>query len=179
MPKSTTNRIVIFEPDEEQLKIALAGRNLAPGLVEFLQNLLRAKKWARKINIPSTHDDVAAVLVFTSALKEAGLEICSELHVFFAGKTIVEKWEVVGEAEPISLLPKEAFRAIDIHKVRVQGSSVNIEISVPTVRGHSGTLIKTFDFSVEAPELRIVPHPLLESGSADPNERSSPSAMTS
>jgi hypothetical protein len=179
MSKSTTKKIVLFEPDEEQLNQAMVGRDLSPGLVEFLKNLLKAKKWARKINIPSQHDDVAAVLVFTSALKEAGLEIISELHVFYAGKTMVEKWEVVGEEEQISLLPKEAFRAIDIHKVRVQGSSVNIEISVPTARGHSGTLIRTFDFSVEGPELRIVPHPFLENGSIDPNERSSPSAMTS
>ena len=179
MPKSTTKRIVLFEPDQEQLNHAMVESDLSPGLVEFLKNLLKAKKWARKINIPSGHDDVAAVLVFTSALKEAGLEIFSELHVFFAGKTMVEKWEVVGESEQISLLPKEAFRAIDIHKVRVQGAQVNIEISVPTVRGHSGTLVKTFDFSSEGPEVRIVPHPLLESGFIDPNERSPSSAMSS
>ncbi len=177
MSKSTTKRIVIFEPDEEQLKNALVGRNLSPGLLEFLKHLLKAKKWARKINIPSAHDDVAAVLVFTTSLKEAGLEIFSELHVFRAGKTLVERWEVVGEAEQISLLPKEAFRAINIEKVRVRGAEVDIEFSVPTVGGHSSILVKTFDFSVEGPQVRTVPHPLLECGSTDPDHRPSPSSI--
>jgi hypothetical protein len=165
MRKSSTHRIVIFEPDEEHLKKALVGRDLSPGLIAFLKNLLKAKKWARKINIPSAHNDVAAVLVFTTALKEAGLEIFSELHVFHAGRTMVERWEVVGEAEQISLLPKEAFRAINIDKVRVQDARVSIEFSVPTSGGHSSTLVKIFDFSVEGPEFRTVPHPLLERGS--------------
>ena len=102
MPKSATSKIVIFEPDAAHLMQALASRDLSPGLVDFLKSLLKTKKWARKINIPSQHDDVAAVLVFTSALKEAGLEIFSELHVFFAGKIIVEKWQVVGETENLS-----------------------------------------------------------------------------
>jgi hypothetical protein len=160
MSKSTTKRIVIFEPDEENLHKALAGRDLSLALIDFLKNLLKTKKWTRKINIPSGHDDVAAVLVFTTALKEEGLEILSELHVFFAGKIMVEKWQVVGGAERISLLPKEAFHAININKVRVQGDQVDVEFSVPTVAGHSGGLIKTFDFSVEGPEVRIVPLPL-------------------
>ena len=162
MSKSTTKRIVIFEPDEEHLHQALAGRDLSPALIDFLNNLLKTKKWTRKINIPSGHDDVAAVLVFTTSLKEEGLEILSELHVFFAGKIMVEKWQVVGGAERTSLLPKEAFHAININKVRVQGDQVNVEFSVPTIDGHSGTLVKTFDFSVERPEVRIVPHPLDE-----------------
>jgi hypothetical protein len=166
MQKSTTKRIVLFEPDEQQLKQALAGRDLSPGLVDFLNNLLKTKKWTRKINIPSRHDDVAAVLVFTTALKEAGLEIFSELHVFFAGKIMVEKWQVVGGAVRTSLLPKEAFHEINIDKVRVQGAQVNVEFSVPTSGGHSGILTKTFDFSVDEPKMRIVPHPLDELGPA-------------
>jgi len=166
MAKSTTKKIVIFEPDEEQLNKALADGDLSPALVEFLNNLLKTKKWTRKINIPSGHNDVAAVLVFTTALKEEGLEILSEIHIFCAGKIMVEKWQVVGGAERISLLPKEAFHAINIDKVRVQGAQVNVEFSAPTIDGHSGTVIKTFDFSVEAPEVRLVPHPLDELGSA-------------
>jgi hypothetical protein len=161
MPK-TTKRIVIFEPDEAHLKTALEGRDLSPALVQFLKDLLHTKKWARKINIPSGHDDVAAVLVFTTALREAGLEILSELHVFFAGEVMVEKWQVVGETEQISLLPKEAFRAIDINTVRVQDAQVTVEFSVPMIEGHSGTLIKEFDFSVGGPRFRSVPHPLLD-----------------
>jgi len=179
MPKPLTTRIVIFEPDVDQLKIALAGRQVSPGLAEFLKNLLKRKKWARKINIPSDHDDAAAVLVFTTQLKEGGLEIFSELHVFCAGQIMVEKWQVVGEGQQISLLPKEVFRAIDISKVRVDGPVVSVEFSVPIVGGQSRTLIKTFDFSVEDPEVRTVPHPLLEVGSFDAEKRASSSAPPS
>ncbi len=164
MEKSNTWRIVVLEPDPDELNRALIGRNLSPGLTAFLKNLLKTKKWTRKINIPSGHDDVAAVLVFTTSLKEGGLEIFSELHVYFGGKTIVEKWQVVGETERISLLPKEAFSAIDIEKVRVEGAQVSVEFSVPISGGNSSTLGKTFDFSVEESRVRIVPHPLLEHG---------------
>ena len=165
MQKSTTKKIVLFEPDEGQLKEALAERDLSAGLITFLKNLLKTRKWTRKINIPSSHDDLAAVLVFTTALKEAGFEIFSELHVYFAGKVMIEKWQVIGESEQISLLPKEVFHAIDVNKVRVQDGQVIVEVSAPTIGGHSGTLFKTFDFTVEEPSVRFVPHPLLEPNS--------------
>src|SRR5258708_19233941 len=117
MTKASTHKITLFEPDEEALKKALVGRELSPGLDAFLKNLLRLKKWMRKINLPSGHNDVAAVLVFTTTLKEGGLEILSELHVYLAGKTMVEKWEVAGELQRIRLLPNEAFRPIDINRL--------------------------------------------------------------
>jgi hypothetical protein len=162
MQKFTTGRISLREPDEEHLKRELVGREISPELFQFLKNLLKAKKWTRKINIPSGHTDVAAVLVFTSQLKEAGLEIFSELHLFHLGKTIVEKWEVCGETEQTNRLPKEAFMAIEIDKVRVNGPEVSIEFRVPTSTGDTETIIRTFDFSDGAPGIRIVPHPLLQ-----------------
>ncbi len=162
MEKNVTTRIAIHEPDEEHLRKALADRDVSRELLEFLQNLLNANKWTRKINIPSNHDDLAAVLVHTATLKESGLEILSELHVFCAGKVMVEKWQIVGENEPTSQLPEEAFRAISIDKVRLQGDQVTVECSVPTPDGPNRKLVKTFDFSVEVHEERTVPHPLLE-----------------
>ncbi len=163
MTKTATSKIVIFEPDEELIKKALVGRELSPALLEFLKNLLKRKKWARRINIPADRDDVAAVLVFAATLKEAGLEILSELHVYCAGKIVVEKWEVVGASEKIALLPKEVFRAIDISKVRIDGTQVSVEFSVPRIGRESGeTLVKIFDFSGDKPSVQIVPHPLLE-----------------
>ena len=165
MSKSSTKRIVLFEPDSEQLNTALEGREISLALLEFLKNLLKTKKWPRKINIPSGSDDVAAVLVFTTALRERGFEILSELHVFYGGKVMVEKWEVVGETEQISLLPKEALQAIDVEKVRVEGPRVTVEFSAPFVGGRTWTLVKTFDFSEAGNELRFVPHPLLEAKS--------------
>jgi hypothetical protein len=170
MKKSTT-KIVIFEPDEEALRNALLDREVSVELDAFLKNLLKRKKWARKINLPSGRNDVAVVLVFTTALKEAGLEIFSELHVFFAGKIIVEKWQVVGERERIALLPKEIFRAIDISKVRVAGAQVSVEFSVPAVGAQSSeTLVKTFDFSGDKSRVEIAPAPLPEEDSGEPSE---------
>ena len=162
MSKASTHKITLFEPDEDALKKALIGRALSPDLNAFLKNLLKRNKWTRKINIPSGCNDVAAVLVFTTTLKEEGLEILSELHVYFGGRSIVEKWEVAGETARIRLLPKEAFRAIDISKVRVDGVVVNVEFTVPMPGGQSGEHVKTFDFSADGLEDRTVPHPLLE-----------------
>src|ERR1700679_4103012 len=127
MQKFTTGRISLSEPDEEKLRQELVGREISPELFEFLKNLLKAKKWTRKINIPSGYTGVAAVLAFTSQLKEAGLEIFSELHVFHMGKSVAEKWEICGESEQIPRLPKETFMAIEIEKVRVNGPEVSIE----------------------------------------------------
>ena len=113
------------EPDEEQLKRSLQGRELSPELATFLKNLIRTKKWTRKITLPSSHDDLAVALVSTSTLKEGGLEIVSELHVFFDGDIIVEEWQMVGEREKTSALPKEMFGSISIHKVVLEGNKVN------------------------------------------------------
>jgi hypothetical protein len=164
LEKSTTRQILIYEPDEDQLKKHLVGRNVSPGLRQFLRRLMKGKKWARKINIPSTHDNLAAALVFTSELKEGGLEIFSELHVFYAGKIMIEKWPVVGENEKISSLPKEAFMSIEIDKVRIKpGDVIQVTIQVPISGQKSKTAVRTFDFgAANEPDTRVVPHPLLE-----------------
>jgi hypothetical protein len=164
MLKSTTHRIAITEPDEQHLMQALGGRKLSPDLVEFLKRLLKTKKWTRKINIPSGYEDVAAVLVFTSILKEEGLQIQSELHIYFHGTTIVESWEVLGEMEEALHLPKEAFQAIDIEKVRVRGDEVTVIFTVPTSDGDSHPIVKSFDFSAEESQRKVVPHPLVGEG---------------
>jgi hypothetical protein len=168
MRRDTTSKIVIFEPDEEMLQRALVGREVSPELEVFLKNLLQRKKWARKINIPSGHNNVAAALVFTTALKEAGLEIFSELHVFFAGKVFVEKWQVVGERERIALLPKEIFRSVDISKVRIDGDRVRVEFSVPVAGADSSEkLVKTYDFSGEEPLVETIPLPFNDRDAAE------------
>lgn len=162
LTKSTTRQILIFEPDEELLKKHLAGRDVTPGLGQFLLRLIKGKKWARKINVPSSHDDLAAALVFSSELKQGGLEIFSELHVFFAGKTMVEKWPVVGERDRISSLPKETFTSIEIEKVRLEGDNiVNVVIKMPLPGGTSKGVVRTFDFATEEGGTREVPNPLI------------------
>jgi hypothetical protein len=159
-----TRRIVVFEPDQELLDDAVLGRDLTEGLRVFLKELLRRKKWVRKINIPAGADDVAAVLLFTTTLKEGGLEILSELHIYGGGRKMVEKWEVAGEWEEISSMPKESLQAIDISKVRVEGERVSVDFTVPLPSGESASYVTTFDFAGDGPDVRTVLHPLLQRG---------------
>jgi len=135
---------------------------MSPALSKFLLNLMRTKKWTRKITLPSTHDDVAVALVFTSTLKETGLEILSELHVFFSGEIIIEEWQVVGESEKTSTLPKELFSSVSIGKVHVEGEKVHVALTIPMSDGISKNIVKIFDFGLDEPRMRAVPHPLLE-----------------
>jgi len=165
MEKLLTSRISIFEPDETQLVKELIGREVSPGLMSFLKGVLKTKKWTRKINIPSGHDDAAAVLVFTAAMKEGGLEIFSELYVYLCGQTLIEKWQVCGEGRELAGLPKEALNAVEINKVSVDGQQVTIEFQAPMPGGYSEVIVREFDFSVERPRLTIVPNPLLSAKS--------------
>ncbi|HEX4083299.1 MAG TPA: hypothetical protein VHY22_00200 [Chthoniobacteraceae bacterium] len=142
----------------------MAERDVSSGLAVFLKNILQRRKWVRKINIPRDHDDAAAALVCTTTLKEGGLEILSELYVYCAGKTIVEKWEVAGEREQIRLLPKESFQAIDITEVRMNGLEMTVEFTTPAASGHNRTHRSIFDFAPESPRERTVLHPLLQQG---------------
>lgn len=159
--KSATKHIVISEPDEQQLRLSIEGRELAPGLITFLKRLLKASRWTRIINIPSGRNDLAAVIVFTSTLKAGGLEIVSELHVFLAGRTIVEKWQIAGENEQKSFLAQRVFSAVDIQKVRVEGTVVTVELSAPTRVGSRETRIRSFDFGSETQPIRVIPNPFL------------------
>lgn len=158
--KSDSRKIDIVEPSQECLDKAIIGRDVSAGLAQFLKNLLRRQKWVRKINIPSGQDDVAAVLVWTTTLKSGGFEMLSELHIYFAGRIMVEKWEVAGEMERIRSLPQESFQAIDITKVRVEGEVVTLEFTVPRPGGESSAYVTTFDFTGGEPDVRTVVHPL-------------------
>lgn len=166
LEKSTTAHIVISEPDEEQLRRSLQGRELSPELSKFLLNLMKTKKWTRKITLPSTHENVAVALVFASTLKEGGLEIVTELHVFFNNRTIVEEWKVLGESDETSAIPKEAFTSMSIRKVVVEDDSVHVELTIPSSGGQMKVIDKRFDFGTGEPRLRTVAHPLMKGSSA-------------
>jgi hypothetical protein len=159
--KATTRRFLTVDPNEERLLEAIEGRRLSPELVKNLKRLLKSKKWARQINIPSTHDGVAAVMVFASSLKEGGLEILCEMHVFFEDKKIVEEWMVMEENQPPSSLTAGVFRAAGIEKVRVEGTKVHVAVRGPLESGELKTIVKTFDFAEEPHDVRVVPHPFL------------------
>ncbi len=166
LDKSTTAHIAISEPDEELLKKSLGDRHVSPELKKFLLNLLKTKKWTRRITLPSTHDNVAVALVFAGSLKESGLEIVTELHVFFDNQVMIEEWTLVGETEKTSTIPKEAFTSMSIRKVLVLGNTVQVELTAPSAEGETRIIEKSFDFAVQGPRSRSVPHPLLRGSSA-------------
>jgi len=167
LAKSTTAHIAMSDPDEEALKKSLGQRQVSPELRKFLLNLLKTKKWTRKITLPSAHENVAVALVFASSLKESGLEIVTELHVFHNSRTIVEEWTLLGETEKTSTIPKEAFTSMSIRKVTVMGDTVDVELTAPPLAGSQARIIeKSFDFAAEEHGPRSVPHPLIRGASA-------------
>ena len=167
MKKFATGRIVIFEPDEEELKKTLVGRELSPSLDAFLKMLLKRKKWARKINIPSGRDDVAVVLVSPSTQRRRATNF-SELHIFFAGKVFVKKWQLVGERSFIAASRRKSSAPSVSVRIRVEGTLVSVEFSVPSIGGRSAeTLVKAFDFSGEVPRVEIIPDPLIREEPGD------------
>jgi len=154
LQKSMTRKVVIADPNEELLEMRLEGRTLSPELFRFLKNLVKTKKWTKNITIPSTSDDVAVALLFASSLKESGLEILSEIHVFYAGRKFVETWEMLPESEPPTSLPPKIFGSMDVRKVRVMNSSVCVEIMVYLADGRKKRVLKTYDFSHEEPTVQ-------------------------
>ena len=149
--KKSTQKVVISDPDEELLEMKLEGRKLSPELSKFLKSLVKTKKWTKNITIPSMHDSVAVVLLFTSSLKEAGLEILSEIHVFYFGKIFVEIWEMLPETETPTSLPPGIFGSVDVGKVRVNNSSVYVEMIVQAAEEVKKRVLKVYDFSHEEP----------------------------
>jgi len=160
--KSVTRRLLIFDSGEDLLKKHLADREVIPELRHFLNTLLKGTKWPGKINIPSSHDNLAAAQIFSSKLQQGNLELFSELHVFLNGVTLVEKWPILGETRSISALPKETFTAIEIEKVLLlEDSLVQVKIKLPAPDGTKKSVLRTFDFSGNQPPVRVVPNPLL------------------
>jgi len=149
--KSMTRKVVISHPDEELLEMKLEGRKLAPELSKFLKNLVRTKKWTKNITIPSTHDNVAVALLFTSTLKESGLEILTEIHVYYCGRIFVEVWEMLPETTRANSLPPRAFSSLEVGKIRVIGSVVHVEVKVALDNRTDRRILKIYDFSTDEP----------------------------
>ena len=154
LQKELTRKVVISDPNEELLEMKLKGRTLSPELSRFLKSLVKTRKWTKNITIPSTHDSVAVALLFTSSLKEAGLEILSEIHVFYCGRTYVEVWEMLPENEHPTSLPPKIFSSVDVGKVRVSGTLVYVEMLVNQAEGVKKRVLKTYDFSEEEATVR-------------------------
>jgi hypothetical protein len=149
--KKKTQKVVISDPDEELLEIKLEGRALSPELSIFLKSLVKTKKWTKNITIPSGHDNVAVVLLFTGNLKEVGLEILSEIHVFYEGKVFIEVWEVLPETAHPTTLPTGIFSSVNVERVLVSGSLIYVEMKVYLADGAKKRILKTYDFSNEEP----------------------------
>jgi hypothetical protein len=142
-------------------KVNVLGRDVSPELGEFLNRLLHGKRWPKKVNIPSSYNDVAAVLIYSPDLQENALANFSELHVFCGGSSMVEKWEVTGHA--VSRLPRDAFGGMEIEKVRLEAERlVKVLISVPHSPQGAQIVERLFDFSGGAPRIRTIAHPMQE-----------------
>jgi len=152
--KAMTRKVVISDPNEALLKTKLEGRILSPGLSRFLNNLVKTRRWTKNITIPSTHDNVAIALLFTSSLKEAGLEILSEIHVFYDDRTYVEACEMLQESEHPTDLPPGIFNSVEVGKVRVQGTLVQVEMRVLLADGTKKRVLKTYDFFSDPPAVQ-------------------------
>ena len=149
--KKSTQKVVISDPNEELLEMRLEGRTLSPELSKFLKTLIKPKKWTKNITIPSMQESVAVVLLFTSSLKQAGLEILSEIHVYYHGKIFVEIWEMLPEFETPASLPPGIFGSVDVGKVRVKNPLVYVEMKVQVADGVEKRVLKTYDFSQAEP----------------------------
>ena len=122
-----TARIVLEDPEKEDLKGHFANRNICPKLLDYLRKLVATHKGGtRKINIPSNHDNVGVVLLGSSSLEETHLQMHDELHVVYDGRVVVIKWEVMGK-EGFSVPIKE-FSSLEIEKVRVEGKQVTVNL---------------------------------------------------
>lgn len=155
--KFFTQHVVIRDPEEKLLEEQLKNRALTPELLKFLKRLVKTKKWTKKITIPSAHDDVAVVLLFTSSLKQGGLEIITEIHVFFAGRIVVEEWETLPESRNPSSLPVGIFASMDIEKVRVLDKQVEVALRMQAPDGKNTRILKTYDFLTEKPTVQTRP----------------------
>ncbi len=113
----------------------------------------------RIINIPSGYEDLAAALIFTTDLKEGGLEISGELHVFCEDREIIEHWEVLGEHEETSSLPQNMLRSVEIRKVSIRGNQVSVALGMQLASGGAQVAVRLFDFVEGSPGARVAPYP--------------------
>ncbi len=126
--KNMTARIVVENPELKDLENHLAGRKICPLLLEYFRKVVAIHKGGtRKINIPSTHDNVGVALLGSSSLEETFLQMHDELHVFFAGKVVIVKWEVRNEDG--FCVPTADLSTLEIKKVQVEGEKVTINLT--------------------------------------------------
>ncbi len=114
--KAVTQNIVVTEPEAEHLDKQLLDRLFSPELLRFLRSVVKRNKWTKKITLPSTHENTAVVLLFKSDLKNGGLEIVTQIHVFYDGRTFVEEWETLPEAMHPASMPAKTWNFIESRK---------------------------------------------------------------
>lgn len=157
-PKDVTARIVIEDPKLNDLENHLGGRMISPDLQAYFRKIVVLHKGGtKKINIPSTNNDVGVALLISSNLEETHLEIHDELHVFFAGRIVVIKWAIRGEDG--FCVPEKDLSPSEIKKVSVEGEQVTVTLSA--LRTDFSMLVD-FGLHTETSTTTIeIPHPLL------------------
>ena len=153
--KNMTARLVV-DTDLKNLKKLLASRELCPHLVDYLKNVIALHKGGiRKINIPSTHDNVGVIILGSSSLEETHLQMHDELHVFFDEQIVIIKWAIRGEDG--MCVPTGELSSLEIKKVLVKGKEVTIILSSPNMDYLMPVNFELYDTKYTVLD---IPHPL-------------------
>lgn len=135
----------LIDANEETLSQILKKRSLAPDLVTFLSRILGKMKSGsnKRLFLHQTEDNVAAVIIFEQSLEEKGFHFHDELHLYFQGRVITERWQIKGENG--YCLPFHKFLCTQIRALSVEGSVIKIELTLP--EGGIGHLSVTREFN--------------------------------
>jgi len=154
--KNMTVRLVLVDTDLKNLKKLLASRELCPHLTDYLKDIIALHKGGiRKINIPSTHDNVGVIILGSSSLEETHLHMHDELHVFFDEQTVIVKWNIRGENG--MCVPPGELSSLEIKKVLVKGKEVTIILSSPKM---DYSMPVDFEIYKDKTTVLVIPHPL-------------------
>ena len=130
--KNLTARIVVEDFEIKGLRDKLASRKLCPHLLDYLSKVIAIHEGGiRKINIPSSHQNVGVILLGSSRLEDTYLEMHDELHIFYDGKVIIIRWDIRDENG--LCVPDEELSSLEIEKVSVKGKFVILTLSSPKI----------------------------------------------
>lgn len=149
------------EPEDERLRAFLGDRKVTPAMRRFLTCLLETNSGASSINIPSSHDDLAAAIVLPEPGGQRDETQTAEVHVFFEGRTAIEEWTATAQADPDAAPREKILSGLDIEKVRLIGEMTVHVIIRNTVENNQAS-VGVFDFRGAEPRVHFSALPVQE-----------------
>ncbi len=158
--KKQTHNLCFDQRRIEEVENISKRKKVSRKLKNYLIEMVSKPAWPREIMLPSTHDNVAALLICEPGGEIGNLTISDELHLFFDGMIIIERWPYIANGG----LERTAFKLLKIRKVKVSGQLVEVLLEEPESGCQSAGLRRRFDFSDHTgePVIKEVSHPLLE-----------------